>query len=67
MTRLRTSDGIDLQELRNKFGDKMANYCIQSATPILNNGNLSIDNGTMKLTKDSIFISDDIISDLIFV
>ena len=60
MTRLRTSDGIPLDEL----SEKDRKYCLEMAKPHLLRDLLRIEKGHLCLTKEGIFTSNDIISDL---
>lgn len=60
MTRLRTSDGIPLKELSQE--DK--EYCLSLAAPHIAHGLLHIKNEHLCLSKQGIFTSNDIISDL---
>lgn len=67
MTGLRTMWGVDLRQLRCLFGEKMEMYCLQNAQKHLNNGQLKIEKQHLKLTREGIFISDGIMSDLMWV
>ena len=60
MTRLRTRKGIPLNELSEE--DRL--YCLSFAEPHLKHKLLSIQNEHLCLTKEGIFTSNDIISDL---
>ena len=60
MTRLRTSKGIPLNEL----SEKERNYCLSLAEPHIKHHLLCIKNEHLCLTKEGIFTSNDIISDL---
>lgn len=60
MTRLRTADGISLDELTPD--DRR--YCLDMAAPHLTRGNLNIQHAHLCLTRQGIFTSNDIISDL---
>lgn len=61
MTRLRTCNGIPLGELSP--GNR--HYCLSMATPHLAQGFLSIHDKHLYLTQEGIFVSNDIISDLL--
>lgn len=67
ITTLRTYWGIDLAELEKRFGKEQLNYCLKMAKPHLSNGKLELIKQTLKLTHAGIFISDDIMSDLLQV
>lgn len=67
MTRLRTARGIDLALLGETFGADKAAYCRCMALPHITHGLLCDTKGWLKLTRQGIFLSDDIISDLMYV
>jgi oxygen-independent coproporphyrinogen-3 oxidase len=60
MTRLRTTLGIPLDKLT--ANDRQ--YCLNIANPYIEQKLLSVKNNHLHLTKEGIFISNDIISDL---
>lgn len=57
--------GISTEELKSKFGDRLWEYCSEQAKPYLENGKLKLHNDRLKLTKEGIFVSDGIMSDLL--
>ena len=65
ITGLRTMWGISTEELKSKFGDRLWEYCSEQAKPYLENGKLKLHNDRLKLTKEGIFVSDGIMSDLL--
>lgn len=67
ITRIRTEWGMPLPTLRDEFGDKLYKYCLRMAAPHLEQGTLTITNNTLKLTRKGIFISDGIMSDMLWV
>ena len=67
VTALRTCWGMPLSTLRQRFGETLTDYCLRMAQPHLKRGTLEISHGHLKLTEDGIFVSDDIMSDLVFV
>lgn len=67
LTGLRTMWGVDLNDLKLYFGDKIYTYCIKNADKYINRKLLSIEGNTMKITRKGIFISDGIISDLMMI
>lgn len=67
VTAMRTRRGISLSCLRQEFGKELADYCLQMARPYLEQGTLEISNDRLRLTEDGIFISDGIMSDMMFV
>lgn len=66
MTALRTMQGISLTEIEEKFGQQLYQYFLKIATPYLKEGLLKKTDNRISLTRESIFISDGIISDLFF-
>lgn len=67
ITELRTAQGINLQTLSIDFGDKYYRYCLHCATPYIKRGQLVLtDRQHLRLTPESIFISDAIMRDLMY-
>ncbi len=67
LTGLRTMWGINLAELKSRFGETLFQFCMENAKKYLDQGLLSTEDQTMKLTREGIFISDGIMSDLMWV
>ena len=67
MTHLRTMWGIDLNELSEKFGEKKLKYCLNIAQTYEKRNLLLQKDGKLTLTKEGIFVSDGIMSDLLWV
>ena len=67
MTRLRTCEGFSLDDLQQRFGLAYHNYCQHLAAPFLKQGLLLQDEDTLRLSREGIFVSNDIISDLMKV
>lgn len=68
ITRLRTSKGANLDELRKLFGTDMHDYCLRMANRHLQNGTLlRTPEGMLRLSRKGIFVSDGIMSDLLIV
>lgn len=65
ITGMRTMWGISTEELKKKFGDRLWKYCLEQASSYLENGKLELHNDRLKLTREGIFISDGIMSDLL--
>lgn len=65
ITSLRTRWGISLKNLKEEFGTGLWQYCLDMAAPHLKNGKLEQKEDTLYLTRDGIFISDSIMSDLL--
>lgn len=70
-TGLRTCDGVALDELLSKFGKVYYDYCILNAEKHILSGKLILDsNGNgkiLRLSSTGIFVSNDIMSDLMYV
>ncbi len=64
---LRTSWGLNLSHLRSKYGDDKYNYCLEMAKPHIENKNLILKDNILKISDEGIFISDSIMSDLMFI
>lgn len=67
ITGMRTMWGIDLKILESRFGKKLLNYCLNNANPHIDRGNVIRTENILKLTKQGIFISDGIMSDLMYI
>ncbi|MDD4637232.1 MAG: radical SAM family heme chaperone HemW, partial [Bacteroidales bacterium] len=67
MTSLRTYWGVSLAAIEQEFGMKYRSYCLDNASEHLKQGTLSLQGDRLKLTREGIFISDSILSDLVFV
>ena len=61
-TALRTSDGLDLTTL----SDRHRRYCLHEAQPFLDNGMLRLNDNRLVLTRSGLFVSDMIMSALIW-
>ncbi|MEG0648149.1 MAG: coproporphyrinogen III oxidase, partial [Bacteroides sp.] len=67
LTSLRTVWGIPLNQLQSTFNDKLSHYCLRIADKHLQNGTLELRNNALCLSRKGIFVSDGIISDLLWV
>lgn len=67
ITRLRTRWGIRLDELASTFGEKWLSYCLRQAQPSLQRGLLTHDRGYLRLSRQGLFLSDGIMSELLWV
>jgi len=67
LTTIRTCWGMPLSQLRTTYGETLYNYCLRMAKPHLEQGVLEIVGETLKLTPQGIFISDGIMSDLMWI
>lgn len=67
ITSIRTCWGMPLSQLRTNYGETLYNYCLRMAKPHIQQGVLEIKEDTLKLTSEGIFISDGIMSDLLWI
>ena len=63
-TALRTCEGLDMEILTQKFGNKIARHIIANAQPHIAGGLLSQNGNKLKLTHRGIFLSDMVMRDL---
>ena len=66
-TALRTKVGVDLEELRCRFGDKRCDKLLRQAQKYVDSGRMRVVDGRLSLTREGIYISDSIISDFMIV
>lgn len=66
-TATRTAEGISLEKIKREFGDKYLNNLMNEAKKHIANGMLEIADNNLRLTKEGVFISDSIMSDLIYI
>jgi len=67
ITGLRTYSGIQTEKLETLFGKQLKEYCMQQAIPYINRKLLLHENQMLRLSREGIFISDAIMSDLLWV
>ena len=67
ITGLRTMWGIRLSDIREQFGEEKQAYLEHQAAAYLRRGLIIRENDTLTLSKEGIFISDGIMSDLLWV
>lgn len=66
-TALRTSDGISIEHVAEEFGEELARKLASEAQKHINRGLMKIENDHLSLTPKGLYISDDIMSDLVIV
>ena len=66
-TALRTKIGVDLNELRLRFGNVRCDRLLRQAQKYIDAGNMHISDNRLALTHNGIYISDSIISDFMIV
>lgn len=67
ITRLRTQWGIACDELVSSFGEKWLAYCLKQAERALRQGLLIHEGGRLRLSRQGLFLSDGVMSDLLWV
>lgn len=67
LTRLRTSEGIHLQELRSTFGQNLYEDCLRQAKIFMNSGDVLIEDECLRIAPPAYFVSDNIIRELFVV
>ena len=67
LTSIRTCWGMSLSKLRSEFGEELYRYCMRMAKPHVEQGVLENSEGVLRLTRKGIFVSDGIMSDLMWV
>ena len=67
LTSIRTCWGMPLSTLRSDFGEELYRYCLRMAKPHLDQDVLEKSEDVLKLTRKGIFVSDGIMSDLMWV
>lgn len=67
MTSLRTCEGIDIQHVSQQFPQQYLSYLRQQSEKHIRHHLLEAHDHHLRLTKEALFISDSIISDLMFV
>lgn len=66
MTALRTKDGVCINNI-SKLGLKYKSYLLQEAEKHIANGRLLLNGDRLRLTRKGLFVSDDVMSDLMMV
>jgi oxygen-independent coproporphyrinogen-3 oxidase len=67
VTHMRTMWGVSLSEVREHFGEALLTHGIKSAQPYVKAGLLLREGDVLRLTEKGVFLSDGIISDLLWV
>lgn len=67
MTRLRTSDGMSLNDLQSRFGEEKRSYAEKAAAPYLRAGDLKKEADVLSLTDRGVMVSDAVFRDLFIV
>ncbi|MFV0419202.1 MAG: radical SAM family heme chaperone HemW [Dysgonomonas sp.] len=67
LTGLRTKWGVNIGELEKLYGSQLKAYCLNNADKYISRGYVTYENDVLKLTRGGIFISDGIMSDLMWI
>ena len=67
ITRIRTNWGMPPSLLRTHYGETLHAYCLRMSQPYIEQGLLEIKDNILRLTPKGIFVSDGIMSDLLWV
>ncbi len=69
MTRLRTAEGISIDEIQNSFGKEYLDFIMKESKKHLQNGLLCFcnDDRNIRLTRKGLFVSDAVMADLMHV
>lgn len=67
LTGMRTMWGVNLELLEKNFGANMLKYCLNNVQKHLEGGFVSKEDNILKLSRKGIFISDSIMSDLMYI
>ena len=67
ITRMRTMKGCNLDELEHLYGSDKRTFFVNNAQKFVRSGNLIYNNHVIRLHKSGIFISDHIMSELLYV
>ncbi len=66
-TALRTREGIDMHAMRDEYGPELYQFLLDTARKHIRRGLLRLDQGRLALTREGLFVSDGIMSDLMHV
>lgn len=67
LTGMRTMWGINISSLKEKFGEKMLVYCEKNLRKHIESGHVILSDNHYRITSEGIFISDSIMSDLMYI
>lgn len=67
ITGLRTMWGVSLEAMEREFGRSLYIYCMRQAKLYMERGLLEVQDGALRLTREGIFVSDGVMSDLLYV
>jgi oxygen-independent coproporphyrinogen-3 oxidase len=64
MTRLRTSEGIDIEDFKSRFGVESSDRLLTDSQPARKIGNIIVVDRWLRIPEEKFLISDSIISEL---
>ncbi len=67
LTRIRTKWGVSLAYVNQQFGDEKKNYLLMQIEKYKNSKTVLVENGIITLSNKGLFISDEIMADLIII
>lgn len=67
LTGMRTMWGLDLIELEKRFGTELKNYALKNVRKYIDKGFVENKDNRLTLTREGIFVSDGIMSDMMWV
>ena len=67
LTSLRTYWGLDLNQVKNEFGEDLYLHCIKKAEKYLKSNHIRKEKNSLILSDDGVFISNDIMSDFFYI
>lgn len=67
LTRIRTKWGVSVKELRQRFGHEKAAYFSRQLDKYKNTGDINIKSETITLSRKGLFVSDEIMADLMII
>jgi len=67
LTRIRTKWGISVQEIAERFGVKYADQVEKTAVKFLSSGKMKKNGGIFTLTREGLFVSDDLMTDFMII
>lgn len=67
MTGLRTRKGVSLTQVKETIGEKYFLYLMKESSKYIKNNTLILENNFIKISKNSLFLSDGVSSDLFYI
>lgn len=67
LTRIRTKWGISKREINNRFGNEFSNHVEKVAGKFLQTKKMAEQNGIYTLTREGLFVSDDLMTDFMII